>query len=395
MKIFTRHNYLCFLMMLLFLFPNTGTSSTKGIEKEINSLFRNGRWEQAIVLLNSTIREEGPTDTRLMEWRSTALRERENLYLFLRIRNAFKRQDYATTLLLEGEVDEDSVYRNRTSKFATKARKRLSVEPLQKIKKDFKDDDHVMAIAFLDLYTELVPPNKQIHNFKKKLGLISEEKVYEDPNLDSKETKNSTLERDFQLPPDPTPEGCFDQGLTQLKLGLYEDAEETFSLVLQLEPQFAEAHLMRSKARRNLERYPDVIEDLKAFVELAPSDSRTPQIVQYIQTTRSALIPLPKSGDREMANKQYLKGKSAELQENINEALQFYQLALKTDPSFEAVILNLGVIFEKLERYPEALEMYQRYLRVATSDDNIEYVETSVLRVEERFLFETAVFNVQ
>jgi len=64
------------------------------------------------------------------------------------------------------------------------------------------------------------------------------------------------------------------------------------------------------------------------------------------------------------AKTRYAAGQLAEGQNRLEQALTQYQEALKLDPGYQPAMYRLGVVYAQLKRYGEAVQTWQRYVRV-------------------------------
>ncbi len=124
----------------LSLLPPTYVAANEGMSKHLEFLSENGRWEQILALT------EGNFDPEVTLYRERALKELPNLYRYIRVRNAVKRSDFGTALMVAKLVERDSVYKDRTDWYVSIAKKRFGPEERQRARRMAADAPDVSQI---------------------------------------------------------------------------------------------------------------------------------------------------------------------------------------------------------------------------------------------------------
>ena len=201
----------------------------------------------------------------------------------------------------------------------------------------------------------------------------------------------------------------FTYGAAFSQAGYYDQAIREFTLALETDPDYAEAHynlgtlyLKQGKleeARRHLERalelrheYPDALNNLGL---LAAQAGDTPQAIRYFQQAieqrpdyalafynlgnvyrrEQRFSEAKQALDRAVAlapddpEVNYGVGMLYAQLNDTDQAVEYWQQALALRPDYPEVLNNLGVLFVRQGRTAEAQEQFQKAIRVAADFD--------------------------
>ena len=90
--------------------------------------------------------------------------------------------------------------------------------------------------------------------------------------------------------------------------------------------------------------------------------------------------------DQKNAKKHFDRGlaaiESAESLENFNEAINEFEEAKKYAPEWADIYYNLGIVYDKIERYQESLDNFNQYLKLSPNADDSDEVETMINKLE-------------
>ncbi|MFN6536114.1 MAG: tetratricopeptide repeat protein [Nostoc sp. EkiNYC01] len=165
------------------------------------------------------------------------------------------------------------------------------------------------------------------------------------------------------------------RGITYRNMERYPEALQDFDHAIELNPKDDWAIACRGVTYRNMERYPEALQDFDRAIELNPKDdwAMASRGVTYRLMGRYAealqdfnraieLNPneLNPKFDWTMAN----RGQTYRLMGRYAEALQDFDRAIKLNPKFDWAIANRGETYRFMERYAEALQDFDRAIKL-------------------------------
>ena len=158
--------------------------------------------------------------------------------------------------------------------------------------------------------------------------------------------------------------------VVQSRLGKIDAALATYDRVLNLRPDFAEAHFNRGNVLETLKRYDEALASHDRALALRPGFakalSKRGNVLQGLRRCDEALA----SYDRaihlrpDFAAAHFDRANLLHTLNRYDEALASYDRALAVRPDYAAAHTNRGNVLQALKRYDEALASYDRALDV-------------------------------
>ncbi len=130
-------------------------------------------------------------------------------------------------------------------------------------------------------------------------------------------------------------------GLIYYRWGEYAKAEQELGAALKLEENNVPAHYRLADVYRSTKKYPNAVTHYRQVLEIDPG---------YVWALNGLGMALAAAGENE-------------------EALAAFRDAVRIAPEMAPSYLNLAVHLERMKRYPEALEVYRRFLDLSTEDE--------------------------
>lgn len=174
------------------------------------------------------------------------------------------------------------------------------------------------------------------------------------------------------------PQYQFNKAALCLQYNMVDEAFKYIDLALSLNPRYTEAMNLRGFALMMKGRMPEAIQALRSCVELAPNFSEAWNNLataydQNGQKTEAAESWKKAFEIDQNYNASYNLAKAA-YEEGLNDkALDWIQ---KSIAKFQKSVLafNLqGLIYDAMERYPEALDSFQTALKLAPTELNVQF----------------------
>ena len=108
------------------------------------------------------------------------------------------------------------------------------------------------------------------------------------------------------------------------------------------------------------------------------------QIILIIFFAASFLIG--QDSNLKMAKKHFDRGMAvieyAESVQDYNEAVKEFEEAKTLAPDWADIYYNLGIVYDKIERYTEAIENLRNYLKLVPNAEDAEVVESMLTKIE-------------
>jgi tetratricopeptide (TPR) repeat protein len=394
------------------------------VNAQLEALSNDGRWEQILVVTDGL----KPLPADLEPYRDRAERELRNLTAFLRLRNAVKRKDYGTALLVGQRIEDDSVYAARTRRYLAKARRHYG-EKAVGIARLHPD----RAAAELELVLQIDPDNKAV---KRELARLERQQEHalkattrgaqgeEAPaqavaELEFAEEDSVVAEVDNETEEISTPragpsaDGTESLSLEELTREIHIKKEvheihrvdrldgpslETylaadaamadmdtpkaaalFDEVTRHNPSFAAAHLRLGLARYATGDMVGASAAFTTYLDLVPDDPRASQLHTFIAQHSGADggAVAPRNAARALlteAHKSLAAG-------NPEGALAWLLRATQRDPSFPEPYLQLGLLQERNGRRDLAVAAYETYLGLAPDGAHAPAVRETLTRL--------------
>lgn len=90
--------------------------------------------------------------------------------------------------------------------------------------------------------------------------------------------------------------------------------------------------------------------------------------------------------DQKSAKKHFDRGiaaiETAETLEDFNDAIKEFETAKTLAPDWADIYYNLGIVYDKAEKYDEAIKNLQHYLKISANSDEIAEIETMITKIE-------------
>lgn len=148
--------------------------------------------------------------------------------------------------------------------------------------------------------------------------------------------------------------------------GAFEKALTLLNAVLEKHPRDAEAYFLRAGLYANLKDHPNAVRDYQAVISLAPRHvaahlylcslyAEQKDYPNALDTIRKLLAFDPDH----MAGRYYLAKILMELRQD-DEAEKEFKRILESRPSFESAVTDLGALYERQQKYTQAIELYSR-----------------------------------
>jgi tetratricopeptide (TPR) repeat protein len=108
------------------------------------------------------------------------------------------------------------------------------------------------------------------------------------------------------------------------------------------------------------------------------------QVTLFLFVSSSAIFG--QDSDLKNAQKHFDRGnaavESAVTKEDLEDAVKEFEKAKSFAMDWADVYYNLGIVYDKLDRYKEAIENLQHYLRLSPNAEDTEEVETMINKIE-------------
>ena len=131
-----------------------------------------------------------------------------------------------------------------------------------------------------------------------------------------------------------------ERGLELFRSGNETEAEKAFGKAIELNPQYADAYILRGSAYVDLGDYQKAIEDLNKAIELNPKD----------------------------AGAHYLRGIVYGRFANYRQAIKDYNKAIELNPKHASAYINRGDAYNDLGNHQQAIKDYSRAIKLNTKD---------------------------
>lgn len=361
---------------LALAFPGTAVAADAELTAHLDYLSRNGRWEQVLEVISRT----DPTDPDLAPFKLRADNEITNLYRFLRVRNAHKRKDFGTAILVARGIDADSVYRARADQLVDGATQRFGPEETQRAA---RASDRMTRRAQLDLVLALRP------------GFGPAESALSAPVADSPRRKAPSIENsdapvevpegepasavepvagpmiasadnvvsldDLGAPPardDTDVREAVDAGRAAADKGDLPAAASLLRDAVSMDPNHAPAYLHLGVVEHARGNRKDAVDAFKVYLRLAPDDPKAAQLLAYVRDNSASQGGLDARQCMAEASKSSGEG-------NLEGAIAWLHKAAVADPVMPEPWLQLGMMLERVGRADNARKAYGRYLELA------------------------------
>jgi tetratricopeptide (TPR) repeat protein len=173
---------------------------------------------------------------------------------------------------------------------------------------------------------------------------------------------------------------AFNAGVNALQSGKEEEAIAKFEEALAINPQLAHAHYARAAALHGLERWADAAEAIDRYRQAQPDDNR-PELYQLAfeayfgaglaDKADQALARITEPAARaQLAPPIYNAGVERTRQEDLDGAIEMFQMAAELDPSFAQAHQNVAAIEFNRQAYALALVALDKLL--AAKPDSVE-----------------------
>jgi tetratricopeptide (TPR) repeat protein len=97
-------------------------------------------------------------------------------------------------------------------------------------------------------------------------------------------------------------------------------------------------------------------------------------------------VLLGQDTDLKNAKKHFDRGiaaiETAESLEDFNDAIKEFETAKTLAPDWADIYYNLGIVYEKAERYDEAINNLQHYIKITPNADDAEEIQTMITKIE-------------
>jgi tetratricopeptide (TPR) repeat protein len=362
-------------------------ATTPKLTSHLDYLCKHGRWEQVI----ETVDRAGAGDPDLTPYKERASRELPNLYRFLRVRNAYKRGDNGTAILIARDIEPSSVYRPRADDLVKKATKRYgAAETKRAAASTDRSASRVQLALVLDLRPGYAPaeaalaalddtravspaPEAEIPKVAPPTPATQEkpkEKVKEKPNEEPDERPDPTevpvrtevvSVDELASPPAPSAAvaGLVRDARSAADKRDYSRAAELLGSAIETDPGFAPAHHYLGAVHRARGDQAAAVAAFETFLRLAPGDPKAAQTLAYVRDHTKVISGEPNA--RECMDE---AGKAA-ADGNLEGAIGWLERATETDEKLPEAWLQLGIILERVERKAPARQAYENYLSLA------------------------------
>lgn len=150
----------------------------------------------------------------------------------------------------------------------------------------------------------------------------------------------------------------------------YEGAISYWSLVIEKDEDYQNAHLNRGTNKGLLKRYQEAKIDMEKELEFFPDNEHAKTQLAYVTSK------LPQPAEPKFTKEDYFsEGKNEYRSKNYNEAIQSLSKALEIDPNFvDALYVKANAHFNRGENgdYAEAVTLYESVLSIDSSYKNTE-----------------------
>lgn len=411
----TRSAFL-FGMVAILGWPRAATAGDPPLQALLSDLSHKGRWEQILVATDSL----QPLPAGCQPYRERAERESQNLAAFLRLRNAVKRKDYGTALVVANQIGPDSVYAERARGYLESARARFGADTVKSARRH-----PTRALLVLNLGLAVAPNDATIKRELKGLGhalrRASRRAVLDALASANREAQGASahIQRDkpsaprpahgdakavlatgsaesisiddLDLEPSTEPSAPDVVELDSKTAELYsqadsamdridtEHAAELFAAVVERQPRFAPAQLRLGLARYANRDLRGASVAFSAYLDLMPDDPRAAKLHEFIaQQKLGEATDLPPRQAAEDLLKEAHRALSAG---NTEGAVTWLVRASEKDPTFAEPYLQLGLIQERSGHRDLARDAYQTYLSLEPDGGYAEAVRATLERL--------------
>jgi Flp pilus assembly protein TadD len=377
---------LAFVAMLL---PSTAFAADEDLTEHLEYLSRNGRWEQVLEVV-----ERSGGGPELAPFKARAQREVGNLYKFLRVRNAHKRKDYGTAILVARDIEPDSVYRDRADKLVKESTQRYGGEETNRAVRAQNEATRnvqlnlVLALrpgfaraqAALDGPMREVAPvavaakapvkSKKAAKPKEPMEAAAAKEVPKEPAVAAELPASPAIASAGQVvsldelgdPPAPKAPGAaqerVNEGRAAADQGDLAGAATKLREAVAMDANHAPAYLHLGVVEHARGNRKDAVEAFKVFLRLAPDDPKAAQLLAYVRDNDSAKAGLDARQCMGEASKASGEG-------NLEGAIAWLHKAAVADPAMPEPWLQLGMMLERVGRADNARKAYGRYLELA------------------------------
>lgn len=374
--------------------PIPALAADAELTEHLEFLSRNGRWEQVLEM----IERAGPGDPDLAPYKARAEKELPNLYKFLRVRNAHKRQDFGTAILVARGIEADSVYRARADGFVDKSMKRYGPEETNRAARSAGETNVKAQLGLvLDLRPDFKPAQRVLEEPVRVAApepaevmdgpeMVETPEVAEAPPMDQKvepKAADAAEEPALQDAPESPPMAsagtvvsldelgkapeqpssadavaAVTAGRAAADKGDLDGAAEKLRDAVAIDASHAPAYLHLGVVEHARGNRKDAVDAFKHFLRLAPDDPKAAQLLAYVRDNDAK-----KAGPD--ARQCMAEASKASGEGNLEGAIAWLHKAAVADPEMPEPWLQLGMMLERVGRADNARKAYGRYLELA------------------------------
>lgn len=178
------------------------------------------------------------------------------------------------------------------------------------------------------------------------------------------------------------------KGNKLIDFGKYEEAEESFRISIDLNPDYGPTHSQLGFVLMRLEREEEAEKELKTALKLDPENPITHQLLGTIYLNRKETEKARKAFETSIrlepnyALAHARLGTVELLTGNVEEAMMKFETALRYDPALPDALFSLGTIYKDREEYGKAQEAFETILRY--NDDVKAYIQLGMVLLLEK-----------
>lgn len=197
-----------------------------------------------------------------------------------------------------------------------------------------------------------------------------------------------------ELEPEPDPLAAKIAGMSQnereraavqefnLGVRLGDDSDEErkhYERAIRYNPDFARARLNLGIIAYRHDEWDVAIENLRAFVELAPEDADVPAVKRYISDAEARLAKEALAGadvkftptlkQRNWSGREWFNAALEKQEDEPSVAIEYYRQAVRANPELFQAHYNLGTLLYNRDELQEAANAFADYLETAPDTD--------------------------